>query len=113
MSSASEFDINVKLLNEALVKLKSYYHNPIKQSLSNKRTLDAIVELHALAIYVDKGSTNQPDIPPKENEFDLQVWKALKVIEKEAIATDIAQNQFNKLFQIHQQDILTLAHIHP
>jgi hypothetical protein len=106
MSSTSEFEINLQLLNEALVKLKSYYNNHTKKSSLNKATLTAAVELQALAIYVEKGSANQP---AKDDEFGVQVWKALKKIENKATATDLAQNQFNKLFKQHQNEILTLA----
>lgn len=60
---------------------------------------------------MDEGSAYQPNIPPKDNEYNIQVWKVLKEIENESIVIDIAQGQFNKLFKIHQKDILTLANI--
>ena len=69
MSSISEFGINLTLLNEALIRLKPYYNNNhVNKSSLNKTTLDAIVELQALAIYVEKRSANQSNIPPKDNE---------------------------------------------
>jgi hypothetical protein len=104
MSSASEFDVNLKLLNEILVQFKPNYNN-----LINKEIRDTMVELQALAIYIEKGSGN---IPPKDDDdFDNQVWKVLQEIENEGTATDIAQSQFNKLFTKHQTNLLKLANI--
>jgi hypothetical protein len=109
MSAVSEFEINVKLLNEALVRLKPYYNRSRKDLSTDETILATIVELQALAIYVQKGSDSQSDVPPKDNQFDFQVWKRLKAIEDEATATDLAQNRFNKLFRMHQAGILKLA----
>ena len=111
MSSTSEFEINLKLLNEALIKLKPYYNNLTKKSSLHKTTLDAVVQLQALAIYVEKGLANQSNAPPIDNYFDTQVWQVLKEIEHKATATDLAQSQFNELFKTHQNDILTFANI--
>ena len=106
MSSVSEFEINLKLLNEVIVKIKSDYNNQTKKFLMNKTIFDIMIELQALAIYVEKSSTNQPS---KDDDFDVQVWNILKKIENEGTATDIAQSQFNKLFTEHEEDILTIA----
>ncbi|CAF1473537.1 unnamed protein product [Adineta steineri] len=111
MSSASEFDTNIKLLNEAIMKLKPYYNNHIEKSSMNKTIFVVIIELQALGIYVEKGSINQSNTSPTDNNFDKEVWKALKIIENDATATDIAQNRFNKLFQEYQNEILTFANI--
>ncbi|CAF3681713.1 unnamed protein product [Adineta steineri] len=111
MSSASEFDTNIKLLNEAIMKLKPYYNNHIEKSSMNKTIFVVIIELQALGIYVEKGSINQSNTSPTDNNFDKEVWKALKIIENDATATDIAQSQFNKLFQEYQNEILTFANI--
>ncbi|CAF3629732.1 unnamed protein product [Adineta steineri] len=111
MSSASEFDTNIKLLNEAIMKLKPSYNNHIEKSSMNKTIFVVIIELQALGIYVEKGSINQSNTPPTDNNFDKEVWKALKIIENDATATDIAQSRFNKLFQEYQNEILTFANI--